>query len=195
MNTNGLESAIRLNRILMQQTLQAGKLTPTQIIACDGLVDEWAPGVYKVNDVRNYAGQTWRCCQDHDSTQTTDWTPTAASSLWAAYHSTDPAHARPWVAPTGAQDAYQAGEAMVWTDGKTYLCKQDNTVHDPAALPAAWEALASEAAPATMSILDGMTVAQLREYADTNGIDLGGATKKADIRAAIEAMETGKVEV
>ena len=195
MNTNGLESAIRLNRILMQQTLQAGKLTPTQIIACDGLVEEWAPGTYKVGDVRNYAGQTWRCCQDHDSTQTTDWTPAAAPSLWAVYHAADPAHARPWVAPTGAHDAYQAGEVMVWTDGKTYLCKQDSTVHDPATLPAAWEVLTTEAAPAAVSILDGMTVAQLREYADTNGIDLGGATKKADVRAAIEAVETGKVKV
>lgn len=195
MNTKGLESAIRLNRILMLQTLQAGKLTPTQIIACDGLVEEWAPGAYKVGDVRNFAGQTWRCCQDHDSTETPDWTPSAAPSLWAVYHAADPAHARPWVVPTGAHDAYQAGEVMVWTDGKTYLCRQDNTVHDPSELPEAWEVLASESTPTTMSILDGMTLAQLREYADTNGIDLGGATKKADVRAAIEAVEAGKVEV
>lgn len=118
MNSKGLESAIRLNRILMLQTLQAGKLTPTQIIACDGLLEEWAPGTYKVGDVRNFAGQTWQCCQDHDSTETPDWTPTAAPALWAAYHAADPAHARPWVAPTGAHDAYQAGEVMVWTDGK-----------------------------------------------------------------------------
>jgi hypothetical protein len=32
-----------------------------------------------------------------------------------------------------------------------------------------------------------LTVAQLKEYAEEHGIDLGGATKKDDILAAIEA--------
>lgn len=35
--------------------------------------------------------------------------------------------------------------------------------------------------------LDDMTVAELRAHADANGIDLGGATKKADVRAAIDS--------
>lgn len=34
--------------------------------------------------------------------------------------------------------------------------------------------------------LDGMTVAELRDHAEANDIDLGDATKKADIIAAIE---------
>lgn len=41
----------------------------------------------------------------------------------------------------------------------------------------------------TTSILDGMTVAQLKEYAANNNIDITGLTLKADIRAAIEAAE------
>lgn len=49
--------------------------------------------------------------------------------------------------------------------------------------------------PATVSILDGMTVAQMKEYAANNDIDLGNATKKADIRAAIEVAETRKETV
>ncbi|MEG2097440.1 MAG: CD1375 family protein [Pseudoflavonifractor sp.] len=40
---------------------------------------------------------------------------------------------------------------------------------------------------ATVNIFDSMTVAQLKEYATTNGIDLGGATLKADIRAVVKA--------
>lgn len=39
--------------------------------------------------------------------------------------------------------------------------------------------------------LDGMTVAEMREYADENGIDLGGATKKADV---LEALKAGKLK-
>ena len=37
-----------------------------------------------------------------------------------------------------------------------------------------------------------MTVKELQAYADTNGIDLGEATKKADILAAIKAAEAQK---
>lgn len=37
--------------------------------------------------------------------------------------------------------------------------------------------------------LEGMKVAELKAYADEHGIDLGEATKKADIIAAITATE------
>ena len=37
--------------------------------------------------------------------------------------------------------------------------------------------------------LDRMTVAELRDYAEENGVDLTGVTKKADIREAIRAAE------
>ena len=40
--------------------------------------------------------------------------------------------------------------------------------------------------PAGGSGLEDKTVAQLRAHAEENGIDLGDATKKADIIAAIE---------
>lgn len=36
---------------------------------------------------------------------------------------------------------------------------------------------------------DEMTVAELTEYAKSNNIDLGGATKKADILAVIQGGE------
>lgn len=38
--------------------------------------------------------------------------------------------------------------------------------------------------------LDGMTVAQLKEYAEACGIDLGGAKTKAEIIAVISAFDT-----
>lgn len=40
------------------------------------------------------------------------------------------------------------------------------------------------------SNFDGMTVAQLKEYAETGGIDLGGAKTKAEIIAVISAFDT-----
>lgn len=43
-----------------------------------------------------------------------------------------------------------------------------------------------------MTPLKKMTVDELKEYAANNGIDLGEATKKAEILAVIQAAETGK---
>jgi hypothetical protein len=37
---------------------------------------------------------------------------------------------------------------------------------------------------------DSLTVKQLKEHADKHGVDLGEATKKADIIAALEAAST-----
>lgn len=41
----------------------------------------------------------------------------------------------------------------------------------------------------THDVNDRMTVAQLTEYAEANNIDLGDATKKADILAVIQGGE------
>lgn len=134
-----LESAIRLSKIGFDPTA----LTATQIIACDGLVDDWEPGKYAVDDVRNFCGQTYRCCQAHDSTADPNWSPEEARALWAPYHSRSIQHARPWVAPTGAHDQYKAGEYMIWTDGAVYRCVQD-TDRSPADYTPAWDVCAPE---------------------------------------------------
>lgn len=136
-----LESVVRLGRILMEKSLAEDKLTATEIIACDGLVMPWSPGKYAVGDVRTEAGQTWKCVQAHDSSATPDWTPTATRALWVPYHTKDPKQARPWVAPTMAQDAYYTDEVMLWTNGHVMRAKQDAVVHDPGVLPGAWEDL------------------------------------------------------
>lgn len=41
----------------------------------------------------------------------------------------------------------------------------------------------------TITKLDTMSVAQLKDYAKNNGIDLNGATRKEEILAAIEKVE------
>jgi hypothetical protein len=48
---------------------------------------------------------------------------------------------------------------------------------------------AEGAADNNKSDYEDMTVAELKEYAEKNGIDLGDATKKADIIAAIELSD------
>ena len=115
------------------------------VIADMALLLPWKPGAYAVGNVRTHGGQPWRCCQAHDSTGNDSWAPGAVPALWAPYHATSAKWALPWVAPTGAHDAYQAGECMIWTDGQCYRCKADATAHGPDALPQVWEPLEATA--------------------------------------------------
>ena len=195
----GYDSVVQFSRIMLTTSIKSGALDGGQVIACSELIEDWVAGKYEVDDARNHNGQTWRCCQAHNNANNPDIKPgtTAGAAFWVPYHGTSIETARPWVAPTGAHDIYKAGEYMVWTDGTVQRCKQ-NTNYSPKDYPAAWETVSAPgvqtamATLATVSILDGMTVAQLKAYAANNGIDLGGATLKADIRAAIEAAEAAK---
>ena len=98
------------------------------VIADSALLLPWEPGKYAIGDVRT-----------HDSVGNEAWAPGDAPALWAPYHATSAKWALPYVQPTGAHDAYQAGEYMRWADGLIYRCKVDATVHGPVALPSAWE--------------------------------------------------------
>lgn len=54
---------------------------------------------------------------------------------------TDPEPADEWpdyVQPTGAHDAYMAGDKITW-GGKRWTCKMDGCVWDPGAYPDGWE--------------------------------------------------------
>ena len=44
-----------------------------------------------------------------------------------------------WKQPTGAHDAYMAGDTVKYTDGKTYRSVIDNNVWSPDTYPAGWE--------------------------------------------------------
>ena len=132
-----------LEAMALRAAREARAAAPTapadDVIADMALLQEWQPGKYAIGDVRVHAGQPWRCCQAHDSVGNEAWAPGDAPALWAPYHATSAKWALPYVQPTGAHDAYQAGEYMRWADGLIYRCKVDATVHGPVALPSAWE--------------------------------------------------------
>lgn len=75
-----------------------------------------------------------------------------------------------------------------WREATQALLDEDEAARAAEAAREAQEATETPVATIT-SILDGMTVAQLKEYAANNNIDITGLTLKADIRAAIEAAE------
>lgn len=82
-------------------------------------------------------GYPYECMTAYDGTVQQDWT-IDNRTLWKPWHSRKPEYALPWEAPTGAHDMYKAGEYMIWTDNKVYLCKQD-TNFSPDDWPQAWD--------------------------------------------------------
>lgn len=109
------------------------------VIGISEFILPWSEGKYALGEVRLWESQPKRCCQAHDSTGNSAWTP-AVASLWAPFHATTAENALPWVAPSGAQDMYKKDEYMIFTNEQKYKCLAD-TVYSPADYPQAWQAI------------------------------------------------------
>ena len=132
-----LASVIYVSR----QTLAGQAIeTDDQKIRASGLYEDWAEGKHSVGDIYNADGQTWECYQAYDNAVYPDIRP--GNAAWYTFnrplHGKSKETARPWVRPMGAHDMYHAGEWMIYTDGMTYLCKQD-TNFSPEEYAKAWE--------------------------------------------------------
>lgn len=134
---NALAAALR--RIKREAIAAAPTAAADDVIADAPLLQQWVPGNYTAGNVRVQDGYPYKCCQAHDSTDNPDWDPATQRALWVPYHAKTAKWALPYVAPTGAHDAYQTGEYMIWTDGQIYRCNTDNTVWGPDTLPEAWD--------------------------------------------------------
>ena len=97
------------------------------------------PVSYIEGEVRTCDGQPWKCSLAHVHYGEAGWEPVSSRALWAPYHATRAEYALPYTAPTHAQDAYQTGEWMLWTDGLRYCANRDAVDRGPDELPDAWE--------------------------------------------------------
>lgn len=118
----------------------AATLTDDEKIRTSYLCREWVAGNHSVGETYNAVGQTWECYQAYDNSTYPDITPDNPS--WYTFnrplHGKTPETARPFVPVQGAHDMYHEGEYAIWTDGKTYRCKED-TPYSPEEYAQAWE--------------------------------------------------------
>lgn len=118
------------------------KTSALYLLKTAGLYPEWQAGNYKVGDIVNHAGQTWKCIQAHNNDTYPDIKPSNEQTwhtFWAPLHGTTLDTARPWCKPQfGTTDMYHTGEYMIYTDGNIYKCVSD-TVYSPEEYAAAWE--------------------------------------------------------
>jgi len=102
---------------------------------------------YRLNQIRRYKGQVYRCIQAHSVYPGQEGThnPLAARALWGIYHGTTVRTAKPYVAPLGTSGIYMKGDCCIWTDGEVYQSLIDNNAWTPAGHPAGWKKLTGAA--------------------------------------------------
>lgn len=101
------------------------------------LYPDWDPEeTYTTGQRCKYNGTLYKCLQDH--TAQSDWTPDAASSLWAEILIPDPDVIPEWVQPDST-NAYANGD-KVTHNGKTWVSIVDNNVWEPGVY--GWDELA-----------------------------------------------------
>lgn len=121
---------------------EAASLDGTTIIAREGAVPDfdpnkdysaWPAGAPVADD-----GQVWQLLQPYDIAAHPG-RPAELRALWGLCHTKDSTRAKPWVDPYGTSGMYMTNECYRAEDGKVYRCLMEDTVHDAAALPTAWE--------------------------------------------------------
>ena len=84
---------------------------------------------------RTHKGKLWRSTIDHNVFE-------PGVSGWKLEAETDPETGEtiypPFNRPSGAHDAYEAGDRITWTDGEVYEAKRDGVEWDPGNAPGDW---------------------------------------------------------
>lgn len=88
---------------------------------------------YQTDERVQHGGKLYRVVQAHTSQR--DWTPESTPALFMKVSVEEYPE---YVAPSGAQDAYNEGDKITFK-GKHYVCRIDGTVFSPAEYPQAWE--------------------------------------------------------
>lgn len=120
-------------------------LTDEQAMEVATVYPAWAAGIaYKAQEMVTYGvnevgdPQLYRCAQAHTSQD--DWTPDKTPALWVAI-GLAPDQVPVWSQPTGAHDAYNAGDRVHYpgADGPIYKSLIDGNIWAPDTYPAGWE--------------------------------------------------------
>lgn len=86
----------------------------------------WKPDIaYELGDRISYNEILYKCVQAH--TSQSNWTPDVTPALWTRVSIDEWPE---WIQPTGAQDAYMAGDKVTHNDAH-WISDVDNNVWEP----------------------------------------------------------------
>lgn len=130
-----IERAKALRKVI-EQAVSAYPMDDAEALAVKELYPHWkADGTYSTGDMVQYGGQLYRCINNH--TAQGDWTPSAAVSLWDSVQIDPETGYDQWSQPTGAHDAYNTGDRVVY-NGSVYESLIDGNTWAPDTYPAGW---------------------------------------------------------
>lgn len=108
--------------------------TDEQALESIDLFPLWDADMDAEKDMRyQYSGKLYRCVQSHHTQA--DWTPDITPALWTEVSVEEWPE---WKQPTGAQDAYNAGDKVTYK-GDHYISLIDGNIWSPEAYPAGWK--------------------------------------------------------
>lgn len=136
---NRMQAAEQLRKALQ---MFASSLTDEQAMEVVAVYDQWAVGrTYSVGEFITYGTngvgdpQLYKVVQAH--TSQADWTPNTVPSLYIAIGLDEQGYPM-WSKPTGAHDAYNAGDIVDY-NGTLYKSLIDGNVYSPEEYPSGWE--------------------------------------------------------
>ena len=136
---NRIQAAEQLRKVLQ---MFASSLTDEQAMEVPAVYDPWVVGkTYAVGEFLTYGEngvgdpQLYKVVQAH--TSQADWTPDATLALYVAI-GLDDAGYPVWSRPTGAHDAYNAGDIVDY-NGTLYESLIDGNAYSPDEYPAGWK--------------------------------------------------------
>ena len=139
--TQAADAQTAMLRTAMRKFVRIDELQPEDIADLVGLYDPWTVDeAVAVGDIRSYEGKLYKVVQAH--TTQADWTPDATPALWteiAPPETEDGEEIVPdFVQPTGAHDAYNAGDKVLF-EGKIYESTIDANTWSPSDYPQGWK--------------------------------------------------------
>ena len=118
-----------------RKLIRVDELSEEELLDMIDLYENYEVGkFYKIDDIFKHENKLYKVIQEHTSQE--DWIP---SELPALYLNMMPENVIPeWVQPTGAHDAYNVGDRVIF-EGKVYESLIDSNTWSPTAYPAGWK--------------------------------------------------------
>ena len=120
-------------KIRADMTAVTATLTDEQGLELIALFEPWVLKAYAVGDRCRHSDKLYKCVQAH--TSQADWTPDITPALWAIISVEEYPE---WVQPTGAHDAYQMGDKVIF-GGKVYESLIGGNTWSPIDYPQGWK--------------------------------------------------------
>jgi len=124
-----------LLRLLSKPLLENDSITSGELEVLTGIYKQYRPdNWYEAGEVFVYETTLYRVVQPH--TSQSDWLPDATPALYTPF--TPPGQVAQWIQPTGAHDAYNTGDKVLF-NGSTYESLINANTWSPTAYPAGWQ--------------------------------------------------------